>query len=65
MLLYCAQVGDRSRALRLEYRIKQLARQDKARLVRGELALQQVLVVDDVEEEAVGNKLSVEGNAQV
>lgn len=65
MLLYCAQVGDRSRALRIEYRIKQLARQDKARLVKGELALEQVLAVDGVEEETVGNRLSVEGNAQV
>lgn len=43
MLLYCASVGDRPLALRAEYRIKQLSRQDKSRLVNRELSLDQVI----------------------
>lgn len=45
-LLFNEAVGDRSTALRLEYRVKQLSRKDKERLVQGELLLQELLPVD-------------------
>lgn len=35
-LAFAAQVGDRSLALRLEYRVKQLTKRQKERLVEGE-----------------------------
>ena len=38
-LVFNQPLGDRSRAQRVEYRVKQLSRQDKERLLRGELAL--------------------------
>lgn len=45
-LVFSEAVGDRSTALRLEYRVKQLSRKDKERLVQGEFALQGLLPVD-------------------
>ena len=38
-LVYSEAVGDRSRALRLEHRVKRLSRAEKERLVRGEARL--------------------------
>jgi len=38
-LVFCSAVGDRAAALRVEYRVKQLSRRDKERLVRGEASL--------------------------
>lgn len=35
-LAFAAQVGDRSLALRIEYRVKQLTKRQKERLVEGE-----------------------------
>jgi putative endonuclease len=35
-LAFAAQVGDRSLALRMEYRVKQLTKRQKERLVAGE-----------------------------
>jgi len=39
-LVYSAAVGDRSKALRLEYRIKRLDRSDKEALIHGQMTLQ-------------------------
>lgn len=38
-LVFAEPVGDRSQALRLEYRIKQLPKREKERLVAGEITL--------------------------
>lgn len=38
-LVFVQQVGERSQALRVEYRIKQLPKREKERLVAGEIAL--------------------------
>lgn len=38
-LVFAQQVGERSQALRIEYRIKQLPKREKERLVAGEVAL--------------------------
>jgi len=38
-LVYSEAVGDRSKALRLEYRIKQLDRGDKEALIHGQMTL--------------------------
>ena len=38
-LVYAEPIGDRALALQVEYRVKQLSREDKERLVRGERAL--------------------------
>jgi putative endonuclease len=35
-LAFAAQIGDRSLALRIEYRVKQLTKRQKERLVEGE-----------------------------
>lgn len=35
-LAFAAQVGDRSLAMRIEYRVKQLTKRQKERLVEGE-----------------------------
>ncbi|HAR07924.1 MAG TPA: hypothetical protein DCR98_05850, partial [Cobetia sp.] len=42
-LCYQQVVGDRSRALKLEYRVKQLSVAAKRRLIAGELALDSLL----------------------
>lgn len=42
-LVFRAAAGDRSRASMLEHRIKRLPREEKLRLVSGELSLEQVL----------------------
>lgn len=42
-LVFREAVGDRSRALRLERRVKALSRAEKERLVRGERALAELL----------------------
>jgi putative endonuclease len=41
-LVWQCRVDDRSQASRLEYRIKQLSRHDKERLVCGELAVEEL-----------------------
>ena len=38
-LVFTHAVGDRSEASRVEYRVKRLSRDDKERLLRGELSL--------------------------
>lgn len=38
-MVFAQQVGERSQALRIEYRIKQLPKREKERLVAGEIAL--------------------------
>lgn len=38
-LVYQHEVGNRSRALMIEHRVKKLSRPDKERLIRGERAL--------------------------
>ncbi len=38
-LVFCAPVGDRSQAQRVEHRVKTLRRVDKERLVQGEMPL--------------------------
>ena len=48
-LVFSRQVGDRGLAARLEYRVKQLNRQQKEALVSGVLPLQQLL--QGIEEE--------------
>lgn len=48
-LLYSKPVGDRSRASRLEYRIKKLDRKDKEALIDGRIALQSLLAGQDSE----------------
>ncbi|KNC12208.1 GIY-YIG nuclease superfamily protein [Klebsiella sp. RIT-PI-d] len=45
-LAFVEEVGERSRALRLEYRIKQLTKRQKERLVAGEVCLKS-LITDD------------------
>ncbi len=45
-LVYQQVIGDRATAMRAEYRIKQLNKSDKERLVRGELALADVVHLD-------------------
>ncbi|POP44094.1 hypothetical protein CHU32_19680 [Superficieibacter electus] len=45
-LAFFEQVGERSLALRLEYRIKQLTKRQKERLVAGEILLKS-LITDD------------------
>lgn len=42
-LAFCAEVGERSLALRIEYRIKQLTKRQKERLVAGDDAFEQLL----------------------
>ncbi|AZV32037.1 GIY-YIG nuclease family protein [Cobetia sp. ICG0124] len=42
-LCYQQAVGDRSRALKLEYRVKQLSVSAKRRLIAGELTLESLL----------------------
>lgn len=42
-LRFYAKAGDRRLALRLEYRVKRLARKDKQRLIRGDLTLSSLL----------------------
>ncbi|WES67855.1 GIY-YIG nuclease family protein [Superficieibacter sp. HKU1] len=46
MLAFSEEVGERSLALRLEYRIKQLTKRQKERLVAGEILLNS-LITDD------------------
>ncbi len=43
-LVYSAEAGDRSSALQLEYRIKQLNRGDKEALIGGRMELQSLMV---------------------
>lgn len=43
VLAYQIQVGDRSTALKLEYRIKQLTKAQKERLVKNQPSLNQLL----------------------
>jgi putative endonuclease len=38
-LVYSHAIGDRARALQIEYRVKQLTKAEKERLVRGEAGL--------------------------
>jgi putative endonuclease len=38
-LVYSHAIGDRARALQIEYRVKQLTKGEKERLVRGEAGL--------------------------
>lgn len=38
-LVYRCAVGDRAQAQRVEYRVKQMSRPDKERLIRGDLPL--------------------------
>jgi len=45
-LAFSEEVGERSLALRLEYRIKQLTKRQKERLVAGEILLNS-LITDD------------------
>lgn len=42
-LVFSMPVGDRSQALRAEYRIKQLSKRQKERLVAGEMAFEDLL----------------------
>lgn len=42
-LVFAEQVGDRSRAQRAEYRVKQLARQKKRELIAGRFGLARLL----------------------
>lgn len=46
-LVYSAAAGDRSKASRLEYRVKQLSRTQKEALIRGTLQLQSLLPAQD------------------
>lgn len=39
-LVFSLAVGDRGAALRLEHRVKRLSKEDKERLVRGEMELE-------------------------
>ena len=48
------QVGDRSRALRLEYRVKQLSRPQKEALIRGDQSLSALLDTPVSEDSARG-----------
>jgi len=41
-LVYCAPIGNRSQAQRIEYRVKSLRRADKERLVQGEAELPRI-----------------------
>ena len=43
VLVYAEEIGDRSVALRIEYRIKQLSRPQKEALIEGRLHLQDLL----------------------
>lgn len=43
-LAFVQQVGDRSRASRLEWRVKRLKRRDKERLITGKLPLDSLLL---------------------
>ena len=47
-------VGDRSSALRLEYRVKQLSRQQKEALIRGDQSLSALLDTPESAESASG-----------
>jgi putative endonuclease len=46
-LVYSAEAGNRSRALQLEYRIKQLNRSDKEALIGGRMRLQSLMKDQD------------------
>lgn len=47
-LVWQRQIGDRSSALQAEYRIKQLTKADKERLVSGLLTINDILAVTDI-----------------
>lgn len=46
-LAYTREVGDRSMASKLEYRVKRLRKRDKERLVCGELHIEKLLETTD------------------
>ena len=48
-LVFAEEVGDRSRASQLEYRVKQLTRRQKEALIRGDSLLGELLVDQDSE----------------
>lgn len=53
-LVFNEPVGDRSNASRLEYRVKQLNRQQKEALIRGDQSLSTLLETSDSAESTTG-----------
>ncbi|MDO9518652.1 MAG: GIY-YIG nuclease family protein [Pseudohongiella sp.] len=47
-LMYSCEVADRATALKLEYRVKQLTKREKVRLIQGELNLYDLLRQESV-----------------
>lgn len=45
-LMYSFEVADRTTALRLEYRVKQLSKNEKLRLIQGELSAQELITAN-------------------
>ncbi len=58
-LAFDAAAGDRSRASRLEYRVKRLARKDKERLIAGQLLLDALLEDDQVSGSSGGGNTTI------
>lgn len=47
-LMYSCKVTDRSSALKLEYRVKQLTKSEKLRVIQGDLDMQDLMPSDSI-----------------
>ena len=58
-LAFDASAGDRSRASRLEFRVKRLPKRDKERLIAGSLSLEALLEEDQVPVSSGGGNTTI------